>query len=96
MTIYNARPEVFVDENLNRPIRVYTSTTGEEKFIGVTSIQADPRMQPMEIPFEIEAKDIYEAYDKYDEAADVEFKRMEGEIKTAQNKIVTPNKDIVI
>lgn len=97
MTIFNAKPEIFVDENLSRPIKVYTATTGEEKFIGQTSIPI-PGMHPIDVPFEIDAKDIDEAFKKYDEACKAEIERIEKEIEEQQkaNSIVTPKKDIII
>ena len=68
MTIYEAKPEVYLDENLARPLKVFKAVDGStEKFIGVASIQPAPGMQPLDIPFEIEAKDIDDAYKKYDE-----------------------------
>lgn len=98
MKIYNAKPAVFVDENLNRPLKVFTATTGEEMFVGSTHIQMDPKMAPMELPFEIEATSIQEAYEKYDDAAEVEYNRIKHEIEEQQREasIVTPKKDIII
>lgn len=96
MNIFNARPEVYLDENLARPIKVYTATNGAEKFVGFTMIQPDPRMQPMEVPFEIEAKDLEEAYSKWDELADAECDRLQKEANEASKEIITPNNDIVI
>jgi hypothetical protein len=98
MKIFNAKPEVFLDEDLMRPIKVYTATDAVTlKFIGSAMIPL-PGMQPIESPFEIEAKTLTEAFEKYDEAYKAEIERIEKEIEEQQAaaSIVTPSKDIVI
>jgi hypothetical protein len=97
MKIFNAKPEVFVDEELSRPIKMFTATTGEDKFIG-TAVIPVPGMGNIDCPFEIEANCIEQAFEKYDEAYKAEVERIEKEIdeQTKANSIVTPSKDIVI
>lgn len=100
MIVYNAKPEVFLDENLTRPLEVFTpaSIEGQEKelpkkFIGSGAIEV-PGYGKMKIQFDIEAASVAEAYEKYEEAFAAELKRMEEESKA--KKIVTPSKDIII
>lgn len=95
MIIYNAKPEVFVDEDLAKPIKVFTSTTGEKMYVGSAMIQV-PNMGNMEAPFQIEADSIEEAFEKYDDAHAAELARVEKEIKEQESKIVAPKNDIVI
>jgi len=100
MEIYNAKPVAFIDENLMRPIKVYTSVSGEiKKYIGAAIINV-PGYAPMESPFAIEADSIEEAFGAYDAAYEIEVERVNDEIaeqmKEQESQIVTPKNDIII
>ncbi len=95
MLIFNAKPEVLLDENLMRPLKVFTCTNkiGTVKYIGAGQIEI-PDYGPYNVEFEIEAATPVEAYSKYDAAFAAELKRLKSESK--KDKIVTPGKEIVI
>jgi len=100
--IYNAQPEVFIDDDLMRPIKVYTAIDTPilvRKFIGSAPIQV-PGYAPMESPFEIKAKSLTKAFELYDEAYKVEVDRVNEEIdKTMadqKNQIIAPGKEIIV
>ena len=100
MEIFKAHPEVFIDENLMRPVKVYTSESGETmKYLGAAVINIQG-YAPMESPFEIEADTIEEAFEEYDAAYEVEVNRVNDEIaeqmSEEQNKIITPKNDIIV
>lgn len=94
MTAYHAKPERYLDENLTRPLDVYTSIDGtSKKFVGNGAIEV-PGYGKMTIQFEIEADSIDAAYEQYEAAFAAELKRMEEESKASQ--ITAPKKDIII
>ena len=101
MIIYNAKPETYLDENLTRPMEVYTPANIEGqnsdvlpmKFVGNGGIEV-PGYGKMKIQFEIEVDTLAKAYEKYEESFAAELKRIEEDSNAS--KIVTPSKDIII
>jgi hypothetical protein len=105
MKIYNAQPEVYLDEELSRPIKVFKALHGGDKdaqYIGTASFNV-PGYGPMESPFRIEADSLTHAFEAYDDAYAVEAERVnkqiEEQMKAAEaeeSKLIVPDNDVII
>lgn len=95
MLVFNAVPDTVLDENLRRPLRIYSAVAMPtiKKYIGDGSINV-PEYGPLQIDFEIDANSAEDAYTKYDAAFAAEIKRLEEDSK--KSKVVAPKKKPLI
>lgn len=102
MIVYKAQPEMYLDETLMKQVQVFTPYDDRHpcKYIGAAQIRV-PNVGDIPIQFEIEADDVEQAFDKYDDIIQIEMARMAAEQQAAQAEaeapvIHMPSKDIVV
>lgn len=103
MNIYNAEPEVYINEELNRTIRVYkpikkaNGLTIPDMYIGLVYMM-HPQFGQQELSFKIDVDSIEYAFNKFDESRDNELERLKQEAMKQQqeekSKIITLDKNI--
>lgn len=99
MIIYKAVPEVFINDDMNQQISMFSpyDENDPKKFIA-SIIVTMQNGRTQEFPFEIKASTLEEAFIKYDDAYEAEMEKLKSEYEAQvnQSKIIAPNKDIII
>ena len=98
MIIFKAKPEVIIDETLAKQVQQFISHDGNsdnDLYIGSTQLSV-PNYGMIPVQFNLDAKNIVEAFENYDAALEKEIERIAGEQKDLENQIVTRSKEIII